>query len=136
MKKQLTLKHYILCSWLIAGGIAFAASVILFLGLGSYSYSQAVKGAKAELTEKANKAARRLSAELLIAPRGAPESVRLQLQKDLNINQIEVLPAGQLPHSNQAGIQVEVPVPQLEKQYVLLAATSSVGALDHFNSLF
>lgn len=133
MKKQLTLKHYILRSWLIAGGIAFAASVILFLGLGSYSYSQAVKGAKAELTEKANKAARRLSAELLIAPRGAPESVRLQLQKDLSINQIEILPVGQLPHFNQAGVQVVVPVPQLEKQYVLFAETTSIGILDQFN---
>jgi signal transduction histidine kinase len=133
MKKQLTLKHYILCSWLIAGGIAFAASMTLFLGLGSYSYSQAVKGAKTELTEKANKAARRLSAELLIAPRGAPESVRLQLQKDLNVNQIEILPIGLSPHFNQAGIQVEVPVPQLEKQYMLFAATTSIGILDRFN---
>lgn len=133
MKKQLTLKHYILSSWLIAGGIAFAASVVLFLGLGYYNYNRAVESAKADLTEKANKAARRISAELLIAPRGAPEAVRLQLQKELNIDQIEILNMTQLSHQSTGHLRVEVPVPQLEKQYYLAASTATVGILDHFN---
>jgi signal transduction histidine kinase len=135
MTKQRTLKHYIFSSWLIAGGIAFAASVVLFLSLGYYSYSTAVEGAMAELTEKANKAARRLSAELLIAPHGAPEAVRLQLQQELNIDQIEILPFAHLPSQNDDHIQVEVPIPQLETKYLLAASSSAIGILDHFNFL-
>lgn len=132
MKKNLTLKQYVLFSWLIAGGIAFAASVILFIGAGYYSYSKAIDSAKVDLTEKANKAARRLSAELLIAPRGAPESVRLQLQKELEVS-LEIIALDQASSQNKDRIQVRVPVPQLESQYQLEASTHSIGLLDHFN---
>ncbi len=133
MKKQRALKHYILSSWLIAGGIAFAASLVLFLSLGYFSYCKAVDGAKTELTEKANKAARRLSAELLIAPRGAPEAVRLQLQKELGIQQIEILPLHQSASPAEGRLHVEVSMPQLESQYSLAAFVAPVGILDHFN---
>lgn len=133
MKKQQQLKHYIFSSWLIAGGIAFAASLILFLGLGYVGYSKAAEATKAELTEKATRAARRISAELLIAPRGAPESVRLQLQKDLNIAQIEILPAGQSATKAKEGIQVSVPMPQLEKQFSLVASTGPINIWNYFN---
>lgn len=134
MQKKLTLKQYVLFSWLIAGGIAFVASLILFAGVGYYSYSKAVDSAKVDLTEKANKAARRLSAELLIAPRGAPEAVRLQLQKELEIT-LEILASNQSSLENKNQLFVNVPVPQLENQYSLEASTAPVGPLDHFNFL-
>lgn len=133
MKKRLTLKHYIFSSWLIAGGIAFVASVVLFLSLGYYSYNSTLDNAKSDLTEKANKAARRLSAELLIAPHGAPESVRLQLQQDLKIDQIEILNFGQSKDPDQKYLQVQVPVPQLENNYFISASISAVSIWDHFN---
>lgn len=132
MTKKLTLKQYVLFSWLIAGGIAFVASLILFFGVGYYSYSKAVDAAKSDLTEKASKAARRLSAELLIAPRGAPESVRLQLQKELGI-ELEILALVQAPSRANNFLHVSIPVPQLEGQYRLEAATHPIGILDHFN---
>lgn len=132
MTKKLTLKQYVLFSWLIAGGIAFGTSLILFFGVGYYSYSKAVDTAKSDLTEKASKAARRLSAELLIAPRGAPESVRLQLQKELGVD-LEILILEQVPSHVKNLLHVSVPVPQLESQYRLEAATQPIGILDHFN---
>lgn len=134
MQKKLTLKQYVLFSWLIAGGIAFVASLILFAGVGYYSYSKAVDSAKADLTEKANKAARRLSAELLIAPRGAPEAVRLQLQKELDVA-LEILAFGQSSLERKNQLFVNVPVPQLESQYSLEASMAPVGPLGHFNFL-
>ena len=81
MNKPQQIKHYIFHSWLIAGAIAFTASLILFLTLGFFSYNKATEIAKLELNEKAIKAARRISAELLLESRGSPESVRLQMQK-------------------------------------------------------
>lgn len=132
MKKNLTLKQYVLFSWLIAGGIAFVASLVLFFGIGYYGYSKAVDGAKSELTEKANKAARRLSAELLIAPRGAPEAIRLQLQKDYNIG-LEILPIGQVAPHSKGRLHIDVPVPQLETQYLLEAYSNPIRMLEHFN---
>lgn len=132
MKKNLTLKQYILFSWLIAGCIAFVTSLVLFFGIGYYGYSKAVDGAKAELTEKANKAARRLSAELLIAPRGAPESVRLQLQKDYSIG-LEILSLGQATAHSKGRLHIDVPVPQMETQYSLEAYSDPVSMLEHFN---
>jgi len=116
----------------MAGGIAFVASLILFFSLGYYSYSKSVESAKLTLTEKATKAARRLSAELLIAPRGAPEAIRLQLQKDLDI-ELEILGTGQKSSFSQEKIHVKMPIPQLETSYVLEATATSIQLLSHFN---
>lgn len=134
MKKNLTLKQYVLFSWMIAGGIAFIASLILFLGVGYYSYNKSTESAKTDLSEKANTAARRLAAELLIAPRGAPESIRLHLQKELNV-ELELLTLEQASPNSKDRLQVKVPVPHLENQYALEASTESVRLLDHFNFL-
>ena len=133
MNNQRTLKQYILKSWLIAGGIAFAASIVLFLGLGYYNYNKSVERAETELIEKTVKAARRLSAELLIAPRGAPEAVRLQLQKELNVESFELTDAQKPLAKISNHIQVVVSVPQLENQYKLVASIKSDSALTHFN---
>lgn len=130
--KTFRLKQYVLISWLMVGGITLLASFVLFLSLGYYSYGKAVDIAKTDLTEKATKAARRLSAELLIVPRGAPESVRLQLQKEFNIS-LEILNAHQVSALEKDHIQVVTPVPQLEKQYTLAASIPSIGLLNHFN---
>lgn len=135
MNRSKQIKHYIFHSWLIAGIIAFAASLFLFLALGFFSYNKATEIAKSELTEKTTKAARRISAELLLEGRGSPESVRLQMQKDFNVEQIEILPAAQFAKFNSDSIQVQVPIPNLESKFSLLATIRGISYYNHFNFL-
>ncbi len=134
-KNKLRLKHFVLYSWLITGGIALFASLVLFLGLGYFNYSKNVESMTAELTEKANKAARRISAELLIAPHGSPEAVRLQLQQELGIDQIEILPDGKKIKINKEQIQVKALVPHLETKYFIVASKKGIRVWDHINFL-
>lgn len=135
MNRPKQIKHYIFHSWLIAGVIAFSASLILFFTLGFFSYNKATEIAKSELTEKATKAARRISAELLLEGRGSPESVRLQMQKDFSIEQIEILPINQFLKTNSDYIQVQVPIPNLESKFYLSAAIKGIEYHNHFNFL-
>src|SRR3989338_946946 len=133
MKRSQKLKHYIFHSWLIAGAIAFAASSILFLALGFFSYNSATEIAKLELMNKATKAARRISAELLLEHRGSSEAVRLLMQKDYNIEQIEILSMDQFVNRNRDYIQVQIPIPNLESKYSLVASVKGISYYDHFN---
>jgi signal transduction histidine kinase len=135
MSRPQQIKHYIFHSWLIAGVIAFTASLILFFALGFFSYNKATEIAKLELTEKASKAARRISAELLLEGRGSPESVRLQMQKDFNIEQIEILPNNQVAKLDSDYMQVQVPVPNLETKFSLVANIRGISYYNHFNFL-
>jgi signal transduction histidine kinase len=135
MDKPQRIKNYILRSWLIAGIIAFVASLMLFFTLGFFSYNKATEIAKSELSDKASKAARRISAELLLEGRGAPESVKLQMQKELNIEKIEILPVGQTKNQNNEFIQVDVPVPNLESRFHLIAEIRGITYYNHFNFL-
>lgn len=134
MNRPKQIKHYIFHSWLIAGVIAFAASLILFFTLGFFSYNKATEIAKLELTEKATKAARRISAELLLEGRGSPESVRLQMQKDFDAD-IEIIPADQVTKRNSDYIQVQVPIPNLESKFNLLTIEKGITFYNHFNFL-
>ena len=135
MNRPKQIKHYILHSWLIAGVIAFTASLILFFTLGFFSYNKATEIAKSELTDKANKAARRISAELLLEGRGSPESVRLQMQKDFSIEKIEILPIDQAAKQDSEYIQVQVSIPNLESKFSLVASTKGITYYNHFNFL-
>ncbi len=132
MKKNFTLKQYVLFSWLIAGGIAFVCSIILFLGFGYYSYTKAVDQAKVDLTEKASKAARRLSAELLLAPRGAPEPIRLQLQNEFGV-ELKIIKLDQLASFPAEKLSARVYIPQLENKFLVEASRDPVGLLEHFH---
>jgi signal transduction histidine kinase len=135
MNRPRQIKIYILRSWLIAGVIAFVASLMLFFTLGLFSYNKAIEIAKSELTEKANKAARRISAELLLDGRGSPETVKLQMQKELNIDKIEVLAVGQTQGERADFIQTDVPVPNLESRFHLIAEIRGITYYNHFNFL-
>lgn len=134
MNRPKQIKHYIFHSWLIAGVIAFVASLILFFTLGFFSYNKATEIAKSELTEKATKAARRISAELLLEGRGSPESVRLQMQKDLGVD-IEIIPVDLVAKRNSDYIQVQVPIPNLEYKFNLLTSAKGISYYNHFNFL-
>lgn len=135
MNRPRQIKHYIFHSWLIAGVIAFTASLILFFTLGFFSYNKATEIAKSELTDKATKAARRISAELLLEGRGSPESVRLQMQKDFSIEKIEILPIDQVAKQDSEYIQVQVSIPNLESKFSLVASTKGIAYYNHFNFL-
>lgn len=134
MNRPKQIKHYIFHAWLIAGVIAFAASLILFFTLGFFSYNKATEIAKTELAEKATKAARRISAELLLEGRGSPESVRLQMQKDLGVD-IEIIPADQIAKRNSDYIQVQTPIPNLESKFNLMTIAKGISYYNHFNFL-
>ncbi len=135
MNRPKQIKHYIFHSWLIAGVIAFTASLILFFTLGFCSFNKATEIAKSELTDKAIKAARRISAELLLESRGSPESVRLQMQKDFDIERIEILPIDQAAKQNSEYIQTQVPIPNLESKFTLAASIKGITYYNHFNFL-
>ncbi len=135
MNRPKKIKHYIFHSWLIAGIIAFAASLILFLTLGFFSYNKASEIAKSELIEKATKAARRISAELLLEGRGSPESVRLQMQKDFGIDRIEIRPANQTIQQHNNYLQVQISIPNLESKFNLVASVEEIKFYNHFNFL-
>lgn len=135
MIKPQQIKHYIYHSWLIAGVIAFVATLALFFTLGNYSYNKANETAQMNLTEKATKAARRLSAELLLENRGSPESVRLQMQNDFGIEKIQIAPTNQSVKLDSEKINVQVPVPNLESKYYLITSTSRIKYYTHFNFL-
>lgn len=133
MNRPRQIKHYIFHSWLIAGVIAFAASLFLFFALGFFSYNKAIEISKDELTLKATKAARRISAELLLNGRGSPESVRLQMQNDYNIEKIEIIPTEQVYQPNDAFIQTIIPIPNLENKFKLVASIKGIEFSTHFN---
>lgn len=135
MNRPRQIKNYILRSWLIAGVIAFVASLMLFFTLGFFSYNKAIEISKSDLAEKANKAARRISAELLLDGRGSPESVKLQMQKELNIEKIEILPIGQSQIQRSDYIQIDVPIPNLESKFHLVAEIRGITYYNHFNFL-
>ena len=133
--KPQQIKHYVYHSWLIAGVIAFAVTLILFFALGNLSYNKALEVSKASLTEKATTAARRLSAELLLENRGSPESVRLQMQNNLDIEKIEIVPINQIVTLNDENINVQVAIPNLESKYNLVASIHGIKYYNHFNFL-
>ena len=74
-----------------------------------------------------------MSAELLIAPRGAPEAVRIQLQKELNIESLQVIKTLELQSNSDNNFHVRVPIPQLENQYSILASVKSDSIYKYIN---
>ncbi len=108
-------------SWLISGAVALLASFCLFVLFGYYNYFRDLRLGHEDLDKKVQIVGRRLSAELLIAPRGAPDAVALQLAKDLKLSDVnygsetEILKA---PKS-ETSIYSIAPIPFLESKYHL-----------------
>lgn len=88
MKKPERLQQIITQSWLMSGLMAFVASLLLFSLFAYYDYRNELNSLQNELDSKAQTIARRISSELLLAPRGSPEAVAVQLQKEMDLSEV------------------------------------------------
>ncbi len=135
MVKTKRLQQFVVSSWLMSGLMAVVASLLLFSIFGYYSYNQSSRISQQELNEKTLTAARRISGELLIAPRGSPDAVALQLQKELKLDDLQF---GSFDHiqsikRNSNFLYSEVKMPFLETKYAVLASVPKSSVLNHFN---
>lgn len=135
MAKAKRLQQFVVSSWLMSGLMAFVASLLLFSLFGYFSYSQQSKVSQKELDEKTQTIARRISGELLIAPRGAPDSVALQLQKELGLSEVRFGSFDDIQSIKRSSeyLYSEMPMPFLESKYAVLTAAAKVNIWNHFN---
>lgn len=129
------LQHFVISSWLMSGLMAIVASLVLFSLLGYYSYTNETKISQNELNDKTQTLARRISGELLIAPRGSPDAVALQLQKEMKLSDVQfgAIEAIKDIKRQNGFLYSEVKIPFLESKYSVLAATPIVKFWKHFN---
>lgn len=122
-------------SWLLLGGAALIASLCLFLIFGYYNYFRDLRYSQSELDTKMQTIARRLSAELLIAPRGAPDAVTLQVAKELGLRDVIYgsKDAIQNPSRPKKYLYSVKAVPFLEDKYVIRGAVLTPRPFEYFN---
>ena len=77
-------------SWLAPGTVSILISVLFYLIAGNISYKSQISHLSDELGEKSTIIARRLSAELLLGQKGAPDAVAELLKKELAVNKIQI----------------------------------------------
>lgn len=136
--KNYSLKFYVFSSWLLSGFISLIASVILLTAFGFYTYQQNQKQLKINLENKAQIAARRISAELLIAPRGAPENIALQMQKDLGLSNLKIIREAirnkkSVFTSDKNNLTISYPMPHLESYYQIRATIAQDSFWSYLN---
>ncbi|MFN8944167.1 MAG: sensor histidine kinase, partial [Pseudobdellovibrionaceae bacterium] len=135
MQKSKRLQHYVNMSWLIPGSVALIASLCLFFAFGTYNYFRDLETAQTELESKVQTLARRLSGELLIAPRGSPRAVTTQVADELGL--IDVIYGSEkmiaFSPQDKNRIYAVTPVPFLEEDYSLRAAMTRPPFFEHFN---
>lgn len=133
--KPKRLQQFVVSSWLMSGLMAVVASLLLFSIFGYYSYNQSSRISQKELDEKAAIASRRISGELLIAPRGSPDAVALQLQKELTLSGLAFGTIEDIQNikRNNSYLYSEVKMPFLEDKYVVLASAPKANLWTHFN---
>lgn len=135
MKNSKSLQHYVNVSWLISGCLAFAATLILFVGFALHNYSSESRTAQAKLDEKALVVARRLSGELLLGDRGAPKPVALEMSKEMGLAEaIFDSPASiETRAVNDKFLYSTVKAPFLEDKFLVRVATEKKSLLEYFN---
>lgn len=125
MKQRRKLQQIINASWIISGGTALAASLFLFSLFAYYNYRSEINLLQSELDSKTQIIARRLSSELLLAPRGSPDAVASQLQIEMNLSEVRFgsdEDIRRIPRfDNFAYSQLKMPF--LEDKYSVLTAT-------------
>jgi signal transduction histidine kinase len=83
-----SLRFYGLISWLIPAAMAVIVCLFVFIGSAVVEYRNEQQRTFSRLLEESNTVARRISAELLIGPRGAPHSVSEGLRTELKLDNI------------------------------------------------
>lgn len=129
------LQQFVISSWLMSGLMAIFASLLLFSLFGYYSYVRESKASQKELDSKSQIIARRISGELLIAPRGAPEAVALQLQKEMKLSEVNfgsIEDVKKIKRNNDY-MYSEIAMPYLENEYAVLISTPKISIWGHFN---
>lgn len=135
MQKSKPLQHYVNMSWLLSGAVALIASLFLFLIFGYYNYHRDLEYAQIDLDSKVLTIGRRLSGELLIAPRGSPDAVISQVAQELQLKDVIYGTEEFINKSiqSQTKIYSQIPVPFLEDSYYIRAAIDRPGAFEYFN---
>lgn len=124
MKQSRKLQQIINASWIISGGTALAASLFLFSLFAYYNYRSEINLLQSELDSKTQIIARRLSSELLLAPRGSPDAVASQLQNEMNLSQVYFGSADdiqKIPRLNNVAYS-ELRIPFLEEKYSVITS--------------
>lgn len=85
-----SLQYYSTLSWVVIGAFTFICATLVFLGLAFIDYQGANSELTKDLTEKSQIFAKRISAEMLLGPRGAVTAVSNNLKKELDIKQVEI----------------------------------------------
>ena len=135
MIKAKRLQQFVLSSWLMSGLMAVVASLLLFSIFGYYSYNQSSHISQKELNEKTQTVARRISGELLIGPRGSPNAVALQLQKEFKLSELHFGSFDDIQSIKRSSdfLYSEVKMPFLENKYAVLASVPKSSIWSHFN---
>lgn len=133
--KTKSLQHYVNMSWLISGLLALIATLILFVGFGTFNYLRDSKLSEAELKSHAQFVARRLSGELLLGDRGAPNSVSLQLAKDLKLAEINFGSKSEIENLSKSSSKIYSisAVPFLEDKFVVRVSQDRKSVFEYFN---
>jgi signal transduction histidine kinase len=85
-----SLNFYALMAWLFPSITAAIVCIFAFFGIALIEYRNGIQHTQSELIDNSNTVARRVSAELLLGPRGAPESVSESLRQDLSLTSVEI----------------------------------------------
>lgn len=133
--KTKSLQHYVNMSWLISGLLALIATLILFVGFGTFNYLRDSKLSEAELNSHAQFVARRLSGELLLGDRGVPNSVSLQLAKDLKLAEINFGSKSEIENLNKSSSKIFSisAVPFLEDKFFVRVSQDRKSVFEYFN---
>lgn len=139
-----SLKYYALLSWIVPGFIAILSCVFIFLGSATLTYRSEMRRIEGELTSKSITVSRRLSAELLLGNRGAPDSVAALLQRELGLSSVEITSSsecasnvGTCTVSRKGAIQVfrKIPMLNVSSYAVLESKLPEYSSFLNLNSL-
>jgi signal transduction histidine kinase len=122
MKQAKRLQQIITKSWLMSGVMAFVASLLLFSLFAYYDYRSELNALQSELDAKSQTIARRISGELLLAPRGSPDAVAIQLQNEMNLSEVRYGSIEDIKNQIRSDkvSYSEIKIPFLENKYALL----------------
>lgn len=124
MQQNRSLQQIITKSWLMSGVMAFVASLLLFSLFAYYNYRSELNSLQSDLDAKTQTVARRISSELLLAPRGSPDAIAIQLQKEMNLSEVRYGSAEEIKNyiRSEKFAYSETKIPFLEDKYSLLVS--------------
>ena len=85
-----SLSYYGTLAWVVPSLMAIGACVFVFIGSAGIESRNGKQHVLNQLIEESNIVARRVSAELLIGPRGAPDTVGFALGKEFGLSSVHI----------------------------------------------